>query len=57
MPSSSRQQQKFIFAKRGQYNTKADTPEKFKWVWDKDWETVEEKVISERYKPFNFSEE
>lgn len=45
MPSKSRKQQKFIFAKRAQYKTKKDTPEKWKWVWEKDWEKIEEKLL------------
>ena len=40
MPSTSEQQRKLVFAKRGQYKTKADTPDKWKWVWNDDWLTV-----------------
>jgi hypothetical protein len=42
MPSKSREQQKMIFAKRGQYKTKGNTPQKDKWVWDSGWEKLEE---------------
>lgn len=38
MPARSDQQRKLVFAKRGQYETKSSTPEKWKWVWDKGWE-------------------
>ena len=51
MPSSTEQQRKFIFAKRGQYKSKENTPDKWKFIWDKDWEKVQE-----RYIPFNFEE-
>lgn len=52
MPSSSESQRKFIFAKRGQYKTKANTPEKWKWVWGSEWETV--KKESEQLKPWKY---
>lgn len=42
MPSHSEQQRKFIFAKRNQYGSKDKAPEKWKWVFDKEWETIEE---------------
>lgn len=42
MPSHSRQQQKMIFAKRSIYKTKANTPDKWKFIWDKGWEKLEE---------------
>jgi len=42
MPAKSEQQRKMIFAKRGQYKTKAKTPKKWKWVWGKEWEKLEE---------------
>lgn len=38
MPPKSRQQQKMIYAKRGIYKTKANTPEKWKWIWEKGWD-------------------
>jgi hypothetical protein len=52
MPSSTEQQRKFIFAKRGQYKSKENTPDKWKFIWDNDWEKVQE-----RYTLFNFDEE
>lgn len=52
MPSSSEKQQKMIFAKRDQYKSKENTPDKWKWVWDSGWGKVKE-----RYIPFNFEEE
>ena len=27
-----------IFGKRNQYGSKAKTPDKWKWIWDEDWE-------------------
>jgi len=54
MPSRSEQQRKFIFAKRNQYGSKDKAPEKWKWVFDKEWETIEEmiykKIFKENYK-------
>jgi len=38
MPTRSQSQRKLIFAKRSQYGSRAETPEKWKWVWEKDWE-------------------
>jgi len=32
MPAKSEKQQKFIFAKRGEYKNKSNTPEKWQWV-------------------------
>lgn len=46
MPAKSRQQQKMIFARRGMYKTKANTPDKWKWIWDKGWEKLEEEMSS-----------
>jgi hypothetical protein len=42
MPAKSEKQRKLIFAKRGQYKTKANTPAKWKWVWGKEWEHIKE---------------
>jgi len=42
MPSKSEQQRKFIFAKRSQYRSKEKTPEKYKFIWEKSWEEIEE---------------
>lgn len=38
MPAKSEQQRKLIFTRRSMYKTKAKTPDKWKWIWDKDWE-------------------
>lgn len=38
MPAKSESQRKMIFAKRDQYKTKENTPKKYKFIWDKDWE-------------------
>lgn len=42
MPSKSEAQRKMVFVKRSQYKTKANAPDKWKWVFDKGWETLEE---------------
>ena len=55
MPSSSEQQRKFIFAKRSQYGSRDKAPKKRQWVFDKEWEKVEEDNYMEKYKRF-FSE-
>lgn len=52
MPSSSEKQRKYIFYLRGKYKNKKNTPKKYSFIWDKDWEKVQEKYI-----PFNFEEE
>lgn len=38
MPSKSQAQRGLIFGKRNQYKSKAKTPDKWKWIWDEDWE-------------------
>ena len=38
MPAKSQAQRGLIFSKRDQYKTKANTPKKWKWVWDEDFE-------------------
>lgn len=50
MPSSSEQQRKFIFAKRGQYKSKENTPDKWKWIWGKEWETIKKENGLKKYK-------
>jgi hypothetical protein len=45
MPSKSRAQQKYVYHLRGKYKTRKDTPEKYKWVWDKGFETIEERTL------------
>jgi len=37
MSSQSEKQRQFIFTKRGEFKTKDKTPEKWKWISDKDW--------------------
>lgn len=44
MPSKSKKQRKFIFAKRNQYKTKANTPKKWQWIWNDEWEKIEEAI-------------
>ena len=38
MPSRSEAQRKMIFAKRSKYKTKENTPDKYKFIWDKGYE-------------------
>jgi hypothetical protein len=38
MPVQSESQRKMIFAKRSQYKNKEKTPDKWKWIWNKDYE-------------------
>lgn len=38
MPAKSEQQRKLIFTRRSMYKTKAKTPNKWKWIWEKGWE-------------------
>lgn len=38
MPIRSKAQFKYIMAKRSKYGSKSETPEKDKWVWDKDFD-------------------
>jgi hypothetical protein len=38
MPAKSQAQRGLIFGKRNQYGSKAKTPDKWKWIWDEDWE-------------------
>ena len=38
MPAKSQNQRGLIFGKRNQYKSKAKTPNKWKWIWDEDWE-------------------
>lgn len=42
MPAKSKKQQRYIFFLRNKYKTKDKTPKKFKWIWDKEWEHIEE---------------
>lgn len=38
MPAKSQNQRGLIFGKRDQYGSKKNTPKKWKWIWDEDWE-------------------
>ena len=42
MPSHSQKQRRWIFYLRGKYKSKADTPQKWKWIWEDDWTKIEE---------------
>jgi len=37
MPARSKKQFKMIQARRGKYGTKKETPDKWQWIWDKEW--------------------
>lgn len=38
MPAKSQAQRGLIFGKRNKYKTKKNTPPKWKWIWDDEWE-------------------
>ncbi|NP_835719.1 hypothetical protein Rm378p132 [Rhodothermus phage RM378] len=42
MPAKSRKQQRYIFYLRNKYGSPEKTPKKYKWIWHKDWEKLEE---------------
>lgn len=44
MPAQSKSQQKYIYSLRGKYKSEEDTPDKFKWIWDNDWEQSEKNL-------------
>jgi hypothetical protein len=60
MPARSQSQRGLIFARRDQYGSKKDTPKKWKWIWDDDWENKgklpkkvkKKKVVSESLNEF-----
>lgn len=49
MPSKSEQQRKYIFAMRGKYGSKDKAPEDMKWVFNPEWEKVEENEFQSDY--------
>lgn len=56
MPATSQAQRGLIFGKRSQYKTKKDTPKKWKWIWDEEWENkgkLPEKVEERRIYDFD----
>jgi hypothetical protein len=55
MPAESQSQLKLIYAKRGIYKTKENTPEKWKWVWDKEWTNVKMRKLPKKVKKEDFS--
>jgi len=50
MPAKSQQQLKFIYAKRNQYGSEAETPEKWKWIWEPAWTKVKAKKLPKKKK-------
>lgn len=48
MPAKSKNQLKMIYAKRSQYGNKDKTPEKWKWIWEKDWTDVKMKNLPQK---------
>jgi len=42
LPARSRKQQRYIFYLRNKYKSPSKTPEKYKWIWKKEWERLEE---------------
>lgn len=50
MPAKSQSQRRLIFGKRAQYKTKENTPKKWLWIWDDEYENkgkLPEKVKKE----------
>lgn len=45
MPSSSEKQRKYIFYLRGKYKSKKNTPKKQQWIWEKEWNKLEESLL------------
>jgi len=59
MPAKSQAQRGLIFSKRDQYGSKAKTPEKWKWIWDSDYENkgkLPDKVKNETVQNVVFKE-
>lgn len=52
MPSHSKQQRNFIFAKRGKYKTKANTPDKWRWIWEDAWKKIKEDDIDNQFNEY-----
>lgn len=40
MPVKSKAQQGYIFGLRNKYKSESQTPEKYKWIWDSDYEKI-----------------
>jgi len=60
MPAKSQAQRGLIFGKRNQYKTKKNTPKKWKWIWDEDYENkgkLPEKVKESFITKFKIFEE
>lgn len=52
MPAKSQAQRKLIFGKRSQYKNKENTPKKWMWIWDVDFENkgkLPDKVKNESF--------
>ena len=56
MPSVSTKQRNYIFYLRGKYGSKSEAPEKYKWVFDKGWDTIKKESGIEKYKPLLISQ-
>jgi len=64
MPAKSKSQLRLIYARRNQYKSKAKTPKKWKWIWEKEWGELEkgapekvEESIFEKYLNKLYTEE
>lgn len=38
MPAVSQSQRGLIFSKRNKYKSEENTPKKWRWIWDSEWE-------------------
>lgn len=47
MPSKSDKQRRYIFALRSKYKSKSNTPKEDMWIWEKDWDKIQEKKKSQ----------
>ena len=53
MTSSSEKQRNYIFYLRNKYGSKEKAPEKYKWAFEKGWETIKEDITDSTTKLFN----
>jgi hypothetical protein len=50
LPSKTEKQRNYIFFLRGKYKNKSNTPEKDRWIWNSEWETIEEQDLETKDK-------
>ena len=52
MPVTSKAQQGYIFGLRSKYKSEEETPEKYKWIWDSDYEKIPKNLPDKIQKEF-----